>query len=128
VTAGAAANGGPAPFDLDAAIAEAEGDPFAFTWRGTRYEIPPVASWEIKAQRQLSEAADSGDEDAMNAALGKLIGPVLEELIEAGMTNGGLTELIAQATRASGITEGGPGGGKGNQRSSPHARRALTRT
>lgn len=99
-------NGRAQLFDLDAAL-EAEYGPFRFTFHGTAYELPPVAAWPMKAQRKLA-TADQEDPEAMFAALAELLGPVMDKLIDAGMSQVGLMKLITQASEAAGIDGGLP--------------------
>lgn len=105
------------PFDLDAAVkaagAEATGEPFAFTWHGEQYEIPPQTDWAMTTVRALS----SGD---LNTAMAELLGKdKYDELCESGMTLGQLGQLIDSVGNDAGM------GGLPN--SSRPARRASTR-
>jgi hypothetical protein len=92
VTARAIANGRPQPFDLEAAAtaaaAEAEAVPFAFTYRGGNYEVPPMTQWPISALRALA----AGN---LDGALGELLGPEsYEALSDAGLKVGDLNVLF----------------------------------
>jgi len=108
---------GKAAFDLDAA-AEAASDealavPFAFTWHGKSYSLPPQAQWPMKVVRSLA----AGD---LNGAMSELLGDEgYDELCESGMTLGNLATLFEAIGASAGM------GGLPN--SSPPVRAASTR-
>ena len=89
----AASNGRPAePFDLDqaakAAAAEGDASPFAFTFRGEAYEVPPALAWPLEAQRFIGRGE-------LEPGLAMLLGgDQYERLIKAGITVGDLATLF----------------------------------
>jgi hypothetical protein len=90
-----------AAFDLDAAVAASQGEataaPFPFTWKGERYEMPPVGEWPVSALDLLTE----GD---LGGALAELLGAdTYSRLKEAGLTLGALNRLFDQAATVSGF-------------------------
>jgi len=97
----ASANG-KVPFDLDAAAAAAAADeatavPFAFTWQGKTYSLPPQGAWPMKVVRNLA----AGD---LNAAMSELLGGAgYEELCDSGMTLGNLATLFEAVGEAAGV-------------------------
>jgi hypothetical protein len=97
VTTGPSANGD-GVFDLEAAAAsEATAAPFAFTYKGGAYELPPMGGWPLTTVRALA----LGD---LENALAELIGPdTYDKLCDAGLTIGELTALF----RASGAIQAG---------------------
>lgn len=106
-------------FDLDAAaqaaIAEATGRPFRFTYKGELYEIPNQRLWPLDAAERLSQDGDMG---AFLESLGAK--GLYDKLADAGMTIGELNILMDAA---------GEDAGLGNLPSSrPRARRGSTRT
>lgn len=110
---------GRAPFDLDAAAAkaaadEATGVPFAFTWKGGEYSLPPQPAWPMTVIRKLA----AGD---LNAGFAELLGgSEYDQLCESGMTLGDLGVLFEAVAEA---------GGMGSlPNSSPPARAGSTRT
>jgi hypothetical protein len=112
------ANGKLAPFDLEvaAAQAEAEGDaqPFAFTWKGETYAVPPMVAWPISALRALS----AGN---LDGALSELLGAEsYDALATAGLRVGDLNVLFDKIAADAGM------GSLPN--SPPPALRAGTRT
>lgn len=106
-----------APFDLDAAVAaqgEAEAVPFAFTFAGQEYQIPPQSTWKMSTLALLG----NGD---IQGALTDLIGEDgYDRLVDDGMTLAHLNALFEQASKVSGT------GDLGN--SSRSARRVSSRT
>jgi hypothetical protein len=95
---GASANGD-GLLDLEAAAqaaaTEAEGRPFTFAYKGTRFEVPPMAGWELATIRRVA----LGD---LEGALGDLIGADYDRLCDAGLKLGELTFLFTSmgATQA----------------------------
>jgi len=87
------ANGAPPePFDLEAAanarLAEAEAAPFAFTYHGKSYSVPPATVWPLAALRLVGRGE-------LDQALPMLLGAVAyEQLSEAGLTLGELNTLF----------------------------------
>jgi hypothetical protein len=110
---------GRVPFDLDAAAAKAAADealavPFAFTWEGRTYELPPQGKWPMRAVKALA----GGD---LNTAMAMLLGEKdYSELCDTDMTLGDMGVLFAA------IGEGAGMGGLPN--SSPPARAGSTPT
>jgi hypothetical protein len=49
------------PFDLDAAVTEAAGEPFAFTWGGQSFKLPSVLELDIEIQLQLIDLIERLD-------------------------------------------------------------------
>lgn len=99
---GPAANGRPQPFDLDtaadAAAAEVTGRnlPFAFTYKGKGYELPPMTTWPLKALRLIG----TGD---LDTALALLLGEEsYAELADAGLRLGDLNVLFEEAAKVAG--------------------------
>lgn len=99
----ASANGTTAEhiFDLEAAAkaaaTEAEGQPFAFTYKAERYEIPPGRAWPVAALNALA----AGE---LEAALGQLLGAdTYAKLAAAGLTVGELNALFTEAGRLAGF-------------------------
>jgi len=95
----AASNG--RPFDLDAAVkaayAESKPVPFAFTYHGTEYEVPPATAWPMEAQALIG----AGNIDqAMRMIMG---GDTYQALSSAGMTMGELTTLLDAVGNSSGL-------------------------
>ena|SRR5215472_9785846 len=108
---------GKAVFDLDAAAAaavdEALAVPFAFTWHGKSYTLPPQGEWPLTVVRSLA----AGD---LNAAMGELLGPDgYNELCDSGMTLGDLKLLFDAIGESAGMD--------GLPNSSPPARAGSTR-
>lgn len=109
---GQAANGKiPAPFDLSAALtgqaAESEGAPFAFTYAGKSYEVPPGDEWPISALAAIGR----GD---LEGGLSTLLGEeVFARLCDDGLTVAGLNRLFEEIGDAAGIA------GLPNSRPSP---------
>jgi hypothetical protein len=90
-----------APFDLEAAsnaaAAEADAQPFAFTWKGESYSVPPMTAWPMKALRALA----AGN---LDGALGELLGPgAYEALSDAGLKVGDLNVLFDKIAADSGM-------------------------
>jgi hypothetical protein len=88
-------------FDLEAAAkaaaTEAEGQPFAFAYKGDRYEIPPGRAWPVAALNALA----AGE---LEAALGQLLGAATyAKLSAAGLTVGELNALFTEAGRLAGF-------------------------
>ena len=82
----------PKPFDLgaaeSAALAEAEGHPFAFTYKGKRYEVPNQATWPLATLHRFEQ----GD---LEGTLSELLdNEVYEELREAGLRVVGTNRLF----------------------------------
>ena len=99
MTAPASANGTKAVFDLSAAAdaAASEGEPFAFTFKGKRYEVPPATAWPVSALRAVSR----GD---LDAALAELVGPAtFDALCDAGLLLGDLNRLFGEIATAQGL-------------------------
>lgn len=100
--AGNAANGKtPAVFDLEAASLaatnEAEAVPFAFTYKGQSYEVPPSTTWPISALRAIS----AGD---LDGALPELLGAEqYEQLAASGLRVGELSILFERIAAHSGL-------------------------
>ena len=109
---------GTKPFDLDAAadaaVTDAEAAPFAFTFKGESYTVPPSTDWPISALRKIS----AGDLDgAMPVLLGE---DAYERLSAAGLKVGDLSVLFEAIAQHSGMTD--------LPNSPPPQRRASTRT
>jgi hypothetical protein len=88
-------------FDLgaaaDAAAAEADEQPFAFTFRGADYEVPPMTAWPISALRALA----AGN---LDGALGELLGEdAYNALAEAGLKVGDLNLLFDKIAADAGM-------------------------
>lgn len=97
----ASANGSKT-FDLgaaaDAAATESEGRPFAFTYKGAAYEVPPAKGWPITALRKLV----NGD---LENALSELIGAeAFDGMCAAGLKLGELNVLFEKIAAESGMT------------------------
>lgn len=106
-------------FDLDAAaqaaIAEATGRPFRFTYKGELYELPNQRLWPIGAAEQLSRDGEMAEFLDSIGAKG-----LYDKLADAGLTIGELNILMDAAAEDAGL---------GNSPSSrPRARRGSTRT
>jgi len=86
------ANGGPQPFDLEQAaaakLAEAKAEPFAFTYHGKDYSVPPASVWPLSALRLVAKGEL---DDAMPMLLGEL---AYEQLSVAGLNLGELNALF----------------------------------
>jgi hypothetical protein len=86
------ANGGPQPFDLEhaaaAKLAEAEAQPFTFTYHGKTYSVPPASVWPLAALRLIGKGEL---DDAMPLLLGEL---AYEQLSAAGLNLGELNALF----------------------------------
>lgn len=106
-----------APFDLEASARAAAGEtevPFAFTYKGESYAVPPSSAWPMPALRALA----AGD---LETALGTLLGDdEYERLCAAGLTLGELGHLFESIAGKAGLTN--------LPNSLPPARRASTRT
>lgn len=116
MTASASANGKPERFDLEAAAlaAEAESTPFAFTYKGHDYDVPPARVWPLKALRQI---ALGNLEDALPV----LLGPgAFDQLSDDELTLGELNVLFEQLAKAQGLESLGS--------TAPPQRRASPRT
>ena len=100
------ANGHVEAFDLEAAAAanEAEAVPFAFTYKGETYHVPPMTAWPITALRALA----AGN---LDAALSVLLGEdAYESLSAAGLRVGDLNVLFDdQRQRGHGSLPNSPG-------------------
>lgn len=88
-------------FDLDAAAAAAAAEssavPFAFTYHGADYEVPPATAWPLEAQRFIARGE-------LDPALVLLLGKEpYEHLIDAGMTVGELNVLFEAIGEAAGV-------------------------
>lgn len=95
------ANGKAQTFDLEAAAAaaaaEAEAVPFAFTYKGKVYEVPPAGDWSIAALRKVSQ----GD---LEDALSELLGPkAFDEMTAAGLNVRELNTLFDNVARGQGL-------------------------
>jgi hypothetical protein len=113
----AGANGHQA-FDLDAAAAaaraEANAQPFVFTWHGAEYVVPAATEWPLSAMTAMSEGN-------LAAAMSALLGDESYALLAAtGITIGALNTLFDAIGKAAGM------GGLPN--SSASQQPALTRT
>lgn len=111
------ANGHSQSFDLEAAAAaEVDAAPFAFSYKGKAYELPPMASWEMTTIRAVA----LGD---LEGALAELIGPkTYDQMCEDGLKLGELSALF----RAAGATGGMPtlpNSGRPARRASPRTSR-----
>jgi hypothetical protein len=89
------------PFDLEAAAtaaaAEGEGRPFAFTYAGKSYEVPPATAWPISALRSLAEGN-------LDTALSELLGAEpFGHLCDAGLKLGGLNVLFDEIAKSAGL-------------------------
>lgn len=98
---GQSANGHSPSFDLEeaAAAAASEGGrvPFAFTYKGKSYEVPPSMAWPISALRKVSK----GDlEDALAELLGA---QAFDQLTDAGLNVGELNALFEGVAKAQGL-------------------------
>jgi hypothetical protein len=84
---------GPAePFRLDDAVIASE--PFAFTFRGIGYVLPPVTAWPITAMTAIATGL-------VTDALGELLGEAAaERLADDGMTVGHMKALLEEASKA----------------------------
>lgn len=94
------ANGHAAVFDLEAAAAanEAEAVPFAFTFKGETYHVPPMTAWPITALRALA----AGN---LDGALSELLGEdAYEALSAAGLRVGDLNVLFDKISADAGMT------------------------
>jgi hypothetical protein len=95
VTASPDANGSE-PFDLStaeaAAVAEAEGHPFAFTYADRRYEVPNQGTWPLKTLHRFEE----GDLEGTLAEL--LDQKVYDQLREDGLRVAGINRLFTAMT------------------------------
>jgi hypothetical protein len=101
VTASPDANG-LATFDLgaaaDAAAAEANARPFAFTYHGQSYEVPPSTAWPISSLRALV----AGD---LEGALSDLIGAeAFDGMCADGLKLGELNVLFGEIAKQSGMS------------------------
>jgi hypothetical protein len=90
-------------FDLEAAAkakaaaSESMGAPFAFTYKGTDYQVPPSREWSMAALERLA----SGD---LAGALTELLGEeTYGQLRDKGLTLGELEALFEQVAAASGM-------------------------
>lgn len=97
----AAANGRPKRFDLDgaaaAALAEANPQPFAFTFKGQDFDVPAATTWPLEAQAMIAR----GD---LDQALTLLLGAEpYARLVATGMTVGELTVLFEAIGDAAGV-------------------------
>jgi hypothetical protein len=104
-------------FDLDAAAAKAEANaqPFSFTFKGTNYDVPPTAQWPVEVMDLLGEGE-------LTRALQIMLGEEnYAKLAEAGVTVGALNVLFEEIAKASGF-DGLP------KSPSPVPRRVSTRT
>jgi hypothetical protein len=107
---------GDGAFDLQAAAAaEADAAPFAFTYKGKPYALPPMSGWALTTIRKV---ALGNLEDALAELMGA---KTYDGLCDAGLTLGELTALF----RAAGATQAGVRSLPNSARS---ARRASTRT
>jgi hypothetical protein len=98
---GRAAGAGVQRFDLDAAAkaaaAESHPVPFAFTYKGEDYDVPPAVQWPLEAQRLIGLGE-------LDTALAMLLGQdQYEGLIAAGITVGDLTVLFEAIGKAAGV-------------------------
>lgn len=89
-------------FDLgaaaEAAATEAAGRPFAFTYKGKDYQVPPSTAWPISALRALVR----GD---LENALSELIGAeAFDGMCAAGLKLGELNVLFEKIAGESGMT------------------------
>jgi hypothetical protein len=107
-------------FDLEAAAkakaaaSESQGAPFAFSYKGGDYEVPPSREWSMAALERLA----GGD---LSGALTELLGEeTYGQLRDAGMTLGELEALFENVAQASGLET--------LPNSRPPARRVSTRT
>jgi hypothetical protein len=112
------ANGQPAVFDLEAAAKaaakEGSGEPFAFTYKGRDYEVPPSDQWPVEALGRLAD----GD---LNGALSELLGAdAYAALSGAGLVLGELNVLFEKLAADAGL--------ESLPNSSLPARLATTRT
>jgi len=119
--------GGAGIFDLDAAVAAArEMDdapvPFAFTYQGERYELPPQQRWPVEALEALGRTDDQGNNTPdVGSALRALLGAEpARRILKAGLAMDEFQELLDAAAKAAGV------GGAPN--SSPPPLPATTRT
>jgi hypothetical protein len=95
------ANGGPPPFDLEQAanakLAEAEAQPFAFTYHGKTYSVPPASVWPLSALRLIGKGE-------LDQALPMLLGQIAyEQLAEAGLNLGELNTLFEGIAKRYGL-------------------------
>jgi hypothetical protein len=85
-------------FDLEAAAAaEVDAAPFAFTYKGRAYELPPMAGWSLTTVRQVALGN-------LEDALAELIGPkTYDQLCADGLKLGELTALFRKAGATGGM-------------------------
>lgn len=87
-------------FDLEAAEAaalEAEGAPFAFTYAGADYAVPPSKQWPVSAFQDIA----AGD---LEVALSKMLGEEeFTRLADAGLRVAGLNALFEEIGRLAGL-------------------------
>jgi hypothetical protein len=85
-------------FDLEAAArAEVDAAPFAFTYKGKAYELPPMSGWAMTTIRAVA----LGD---LEGALGELVGPkTYDQLCAAGLKLGELSALFRGAGATGGM-------------------------
>ena len=107
-----------AKWDLEtaarAAATEADLDPFAFTYKGGDYEVPPQRLWPVKAL--VAVAAGQLDE-ALPELLGK---DAFASMCDAGLNVGEMTALFDRLAEAAGMDN--------LPNSGPPQRRGSTRT
>lgn len=99
---GSRANGqSAAPYDLEAATRaaanEAEAVPFAFTYKGESYSVPPSSEWPMPALAALAEGDLAG-------SLSQLLGDeAYDRLMAAGLKLGELGHLFEAVAGDSGM-------------------------
>lgn len=87
------------PFDLDAVVVEADDlAPFAFTWGGKAFELPPFLALPVDRQIAVVDAI-TGDADAavLLGVLRQIVGTDL--LAELSATTGGPSDKPMSAMR-----------------------------
>lgn len=86
------------PYNLDAAIAEAAGEPFTFTFRDRQWQLPPVGELSIAQLSTIDEGFDGFlavvrqiDADLADELNDNLNGHGFAKMSEAWMNHSGTT-------------------------------------
>jgi hypothetical protein len=71
------------PFDLDAVVADGEGEPFRFTWGGKEFSLPPLIGLPIDRQITIVEVIEKldGKAEDVTAILNALTLVVGQEML-----------------------------------------------